>query len=277
MDELENEAQSIEALLLSRSYLYQLFGIVFSGEPDSDLIRILSNACTLDALDEFAEEAPEISRLKTYLASVSSFVDDEGAIGKAASEFTRALVGPGVLPALPWRAPYLSHELIMFQKDTLDVRQAYYEHGLRPSQLQRVPDDHLALECNFMGILGCELTASFECADVTAARELIVEQKSFLDRFMLDWTPLYAEGLKASGRTPFYFQFAAAVGALVRLDSTFLGEVLHWLKSNQANGAALEKSIAGAAELFPEMRRALIALQGLAPRFADEYKLIALS
>lgn len=278
MDELKDEALSIDALLLARSYLYRLFGKVFGGEPNREVVQVLTSANTLDVLDEYAEEAPELKGLRAYLADAAALADRDEAVESAASEFTRVFIGPATLPAIPWGAPYESRDSVMFQKGTLAVREAYREQGLRPVHLQHVPDDHIALECNFMALQSRDLHASFERADVEAVSDGLLGQKAFLDGFMLDWIPQYASELESSGKAPFYARLVAGAGAFVRLDSVFLGEALQWLESGSAaNAETLESAMEAVSSAFSEIREGLEAVEALAPKFADEYELTTLS
>ncbi|WP_304853879.1 TorD/DmsD family molecular chaperone [Adlercreutzia caecimuris] len=279
MKELQNEALSVDALLLARSYLYALFGKVFSGEPDGTLVQTLSDTNTLDALEEYSSESVALGELRDYLRGLSAFVGDEAAIDRARSEFTRVLIGPATLPALCWGSPYESKDPALFQRGTLEVREAYERNGLVPSRILHVPDDHLALECNFMAEMGRRCITLFEAGQLDALTESIKVQKSFLDKHMLDWVPLYASGLERSGKAPFYSQLASGIAELVRLGSTFLGEVLFWFETGKSESSpgGLSQAMKSCAETLPEFRSAIEHVLELSPKFSEEYALVAIS
>ncbi len=277
MDVFQEEALSIDALLLARGYLYRLFGKFFGGEPNRRALEALSGTATLEALGAYAEENQELGHLRDYLAEIASTIDD-GATERAASEFTRAFIGPAALPALPWGAPYKSGDPVMFQKGTLAVREAYRKHGMKPAHFQHVPDDHLALECNFMALLSAELLDSFESAKWDQARDAIIEQKAFLDQFMAGWVPSYARELSASHKAPFYGRLAAGAGAFILLDSIFLGEMLQWIEDVQDESLTRwDEMVANISGTSPLLREGLAAVSALEFKFADEYELSALS
>lgn len=277
MDVFQEEMLSIDALLLARGYLYRLFGKFFGGEPSRQALEVLSGATTLEALGSYADENQEMRHLREYLAEIASTIDDD-ATERAASEFTRAFVGPVVLPALPWGAPYESGDPVMFQKGTLAVREAYRKHGVQPAHFQHVPDDHLALECNFMALLSAELLNSFESSKWDQARDAIIEQKTFLDQFMVGWVPSYAQKLSASRKAPFYARLAAGAGAFILLDSIFLGEALQWIEDAQSESLlGWDETAANISGTFPLLREGLASASALEFKFADEYELSVLS
>lgn len=279
MGDLQNEALSVDVMLLVRSYLYALFGKAFSGEPDGALVEALSDANTLDALEEYTGESGALGELRDYLRGLSAFVGDEAAIDRARSEFTRVFIGPATLPALCWGSPYESNDPALFQKGTLEVREAYERSGLVPSRMLHVPDDHIALECNFMAEMGRRCTILFEAGQIDALAESIKAQKSFLDRHMLGWFPLYAAGLERSGKAPFYSQLASGIAELVRLDSTFLGEVLLWFEAGKSESSlnGLSQAMKNCTETLPEFRSAIEHVLKLSPKFSEEYALVAIA
>ena len=61
-DELHAEALSLEALLLARGYLYELFHKALGGDPTSELVAALTSAETLDvaAFVRLAREAANL-------------------------------------------------------------------------------------------------------------------------------------------------------------------------------------------------------------------------
>lgn len=60
--------------------------------------------------------------------------------------------GIGNLLAQPYESPYLSKEGLLFEEQTVAVREAYAAHGLRVPD-PRVPDDHIGYEFAFVSHL----------------------------------------------------------------------------------------------------------------------------
>lgn len=65
-------------------------------------------------------------------------------------DFSRLFVGPGKLKAPPYESSYRNEYAIVMQDETLSVRRAYLAQGLQLRKLNVEPDDHFALEFEFL-------------------------------------------------------------------------------------------------------------------------------
>lgn len=72
--------------------------------------------------------------------------------------FNRLFVGPDRLLASPYESSYLNREHTLMQQETLQVRAAYAQAGLEVAKKGKEPDDHMALELEFL----CYLLAKGE-------------------------------------------------------------------------------------------------------------------
>ena len=89
------------------------------------------------------------------LALLSVFCEswDPAMLGRLTWDFNRLFVGPGEMRAAPWESVYRSKTKLTFQEPTLAVRALYERFGFESPALHREPDDHLALELDFLGAL----------------------------------------------------------------------------------------------------------------------------
>ncbi|MFN7253229.1 MAG: molecular chaperone [Anaerobacillus sp.] len=65
-------------------------------------------------------------------------------------EFNRLFVGPNRLEASPYESTYRNDQRSLMQYETLAVRKFYQKAGLEVSKKNVDPDDHLALELEFV-------------------------------------------------------------------------------------------------------------------------------
>ena len=197
----------------------------------------------------------------------------------ARDEYVRLLVGPGALPAIPWEAPYRTGEPTVFQEGTLAVRAAYRARGVQPKKLQRVPDDHVALECAFMALEARRSLAQLIACDVRALAAGLRAQQSFAVEHMAGWLGEYAKGLRRSATAVLYPQAAEALAAFVALDATFLAEAALWAEEVSASGEKFEAlgAVAGSpeAQMFAAAEEALAALEQTRPFGIEDYELAA--
>ena len=268
------ESVALEALLLARARLYALFHKLFGAAPDAAAIEALLGEATADAVDEYAEDDETMRGFGRFLSELAAVEGRAALLEAARDEYVRLLVGPGALPAIPWEAPYRTGEPTVFQEGTLAVRAAYRARGVQPKKLQRVPDDHVALECAFMALEARRSLAQLIACDVRALAAGLRAQQSFAVEHMAGWLGEYAKGLRRSATAVLYPQ-----AAFVALDATFLAEAALWAEEVSASGEKFEAlgAVAGSpeAQMFAAAEEALAALEQTRPFGIEDYELAA--
>ncbi|MFR5090877.1 MAG: molecular chaperone [Adlercreutzia equolifaciens] len=147
---MRRESIDLEALLLSRTYLYTLFHKLFGGTPDAAVVACVLSETTRDVVEEYAGDDPSMKGLGRFLENLGECVDGAVLTEQARDEYTRLFIGPGELPCQPMESPYRTKDAAVFQENTLAVRAIFREHGLQLARLMRIPDDHIATMCGFM-------------------------------------------------------------------------------------------------------------------------------
>lgn len=253
---IAEEALCLEAMLVARSYLYAMFHTAFGGAPSIELVEVMGSRCSLEAVDEYAEDGKSMLLLRNYLENLPDFARDADFMRNAEAEYARHFVGPNPLIAYPWASPYLSHEMSLFQESTLAVRRAYAERGFVPKKLRQVPDDHVSLLCDLMLHLAIEAidmfrqatvqadggakkgikTSANECASdaFAALADSLRYQARFAHEHLNSWLDGFARAsctVRAAGKSTvfLYPQLAKAVAEFVRLDEEFLLEAFVWI------------------------------------------------
>lgn len=271
----EQDALQLEALLLSRSYLYELFHKLLGGTPDESLVQALTADVTADALEEFADASGELTALGGFLAVLR--VDDPSELlARARDEYTRIFVGPLALPASPYESPYTgAHDMATFQANTLEVRALYRANGLRVRREQAVPDDHVALMCAFMVDLSKRSLAALREGALASLAVLLRGQRSFAEEHMANWLGIYAKSVrnsKAGAEAVLYPQMIEGLDAFVRADLDFLAESAYWAEGIAASGA--ERLTAGPAPELSAAQASLESLEALRPFGIQDNELV---
>lgn len=272
---IENDRDNFlacEAVLLARTYAWELLHKLFGGELTDELLTLVGSATTFDALDELARANGTFANVRDFATKVGQRSGDPDFLEAAREEFSLFFQGPAEPPAYPWEGPYLTHETTVFQPSTLEVRRAYTEAGLRVKRYQRVPDDHVAIMAAFMAEMGRRTLAALDSADGESARSLLAMQYAFSRDHMAPWLPEYAELSLRVKKAVLYPQFIQGARALAEADGTFLPEALAWL------GDMDDERLADAAErgLFAEMEAALDSLAGVSLPGLEDNELVAL-
>lgn len=241
---IRDDALSLADVLSARSYLYLLFHKVFGGVPTKELLEVLASQATAEVIDAYADESKTMERFGRFLAQLADRLGDDGFLWKTEAEYTRFFIGPNNLPAPPWASPYLTSESAAFSEESLNVRRAYAKHHMKPKKIQHVPDDHVALMCDFMAEVAERSLAALRSGELDQAEMLIEDQCAFVRDHMVAWLPQFAT-LACKGEGACLIpQAAKAVAAFAVLDETFLGEALVWLRENRDSGDAVESALA---------------------------------
>ncbi len=120
------------------------------------------------------------------------------------SDYNALFVGAGPLLAHPWESVYLSEEHLIFDVQTLEVREIYRRFGLQAPSSVREPDDHIGLELAFLVHL-CSLGLdAAERGDIDAFESSLQAQRGFLGDHVLRWAPTFMQRVIEHAATDYY-------------------------------------------------------------------------
>lgn len=226
---------SLEALLVARAYLYELYHKAFGGEPSQQLLECITDPVTYDALDEYAAEDETCARLRDFTRQLDSKAACAGFLDSVRAEYSLFFQGPSRPPAFPWESPYVAGEETVFQLNTLQVREAYRAQGLQVRRLYHMPDDHISLMCAFMAEMSRRALGAFRAADAAGLEGMLRVQASFARQHMNNWLPRYAEGSLHVAAANLYPQLIQGVKAFVAIDEGFVAQAIEWVASMRGN------------------------------------------
>lgn len=278
---IAHETLEVEALLLSRTYLYTLFHKLFGGYPTAELVEALVSPATLDVVEEYADDDASMAGLRRLLGSLagegrdapidaSAFADD------LTGEYTRLFVGPGQPEAFPLESPYRSHEATYFQENTVRVRAEYRARGLEPRRLGHTPDDHVALECALMSELADRSLAAFRSGDAAAFAASLRDAASFSSSH-LSWADDFALACRRGKTARLYPQMAEALAAFVSDDATFMAEAALWAEQLGEGELAETASRVERPATFSAVTAAIERLRAVRLLGLEENELVAIA
>ncbi|MBC7343795.1 MAG: molecular chaperone TorD family protein [Clostridia bacterium] len=202
-----------------RQNLYRLQSHLLAEPISPQLLRELAEGALFQLLAEEAE-----GDLKQGWTQLSSYCRElqkgtrslDKAAAELRAEYNRLFVGPGHLEAPPWESVYRSADHLLFGEETLQVRRAYEEFGLVTKKLHQEPDDHIALELEFMERLcGMAMEAGEKGED---PYRYLQAQKRFLEEHLLEWVPAWAEDVGRAAATGFFQGLALSTRAFLQED-----------------------------------------------------------
>lgn len=163
-----------------RLYIYRLLKEIFAAPLTSEQLQILQNDTGLQQLAKYSSGAKMI----WGFLQKSKKRRPELLCKELRSEYTRLFVGPGPVPVPIWESVYFDPEKLMFGDRTFEVRESYQKYNLQFVQKNHQPDDHLAIEIEFM----CFLIQQYQSqADGQRQKEILDDQHAFLKQHLAAW------------------------------------------------------------------------------------------
>lgn len=229
---MKTQNDEIVIMLANRHYLYQLLQHIFGNEPSLNMLEIATNDHTVDAMQLMENEDIKFDFFVELFANVKKAIltDQESLLDKLKTEYTYLMIGPNKLPAPPWESVYRTNERLLFQESTLMVRRTYLKYQFLPANYPHEADDHIALELDFMAHLAKLTLDRFEDNGIEEVKELLADQKSFLDEHLLVWIDQFADQIQNSKTHYFYPQMAVLTKQLVRVDADVIEQLVSLLE-----------------------------------------------
>jgi TorA maturation chaperone TorD len=223
------DSEFLDTMLGARAFAYHAMHAIFGVEPTEEARGVLSGETMGDLAQVFADGGlPRAAESFRVLQEAAKHACDPEELGDA---YMHLLVGPGALPSSPWESTYLSNERVLFQESTLDVRRAYAAQGLIPQGYPHVADDHIAIECDFLGKLGDRMAEALADGDAASLRAATLASKDFLEAHLGTWAGDFARGVSAAAESSgdpaeaFYARSAETLASLVEEDKALLSRI----------------------------------------------------
>ena len=214
-------------LMEERALGYRFLSRAFRTAPDAALIdAVLRMADT-----ERADDDP----LAPFYAEAAD-ADAETLRIDLAADYNQLFLGMSAHPVAPYESVYTSDEGLMMQEARDNVLRAYQQWGLRVPDSFDLPEDHIALELEFMACLADRAREAVGASsgehepDDSAqkgggsADELIAAQRAFLDEH-LSWVPAFCRDVEKRARTAFYYGIASLTRQQLEADGAMLKEL----------------------------------------------------
>ncbi len=220
----EEKREIIEVLLADRLYLYSLLHKCFGRDPDREQLELLASTQTGESFSLLGGEILE--KVPAFLKEIRKDLEDPAFTDRVKGEYMRLFVGPNKLVAPPWESVYQGEDAMLFQKVTLEVREAYHNFGMQAEAYRRVPDDSLALELAFMSTLAERALDAFRNEDGKEIRNNLLGSVDFLNKHLLRWVPKFLERMTKATTDYLYPQLCLILDSFLKKDREILDDIL---------------------------------------------------
>lgn len=180
-----------------RLYVYRLLKILFEQPLNRELLELLGQEPDLR----------QLARISSGAQQICSFLDRdkdktlETCCKELHFEYQRLFVGPGPVLVPIWESVYFDPEHLMFGDRTLEVREKYQKYNLQFIHKNHQPEDHLAIELEFMCFL---IEQYLDNQNDRRQEELLRDQKAFFMRHLSTWKDDFYQFLEKSTECQLY-------------------------------------------------------------------------
>ena len=184
--------QELYEFFNDRMSAYQFLARMYKTAPDAELID------SLLALDADTE-----TPLKAAIEAMRGCDREQLRIDLAA-EYNRVFLGMGPRPIAPYESVYTSPERLLMQDARDEVLALYRAEALTLADGIRIPEDHVAIEFDFMSYLCKKAAQACIEKDQPGIDEYTARQKDFLIKHLLVWVPAMCKDMESRVSTEFY-------------------------------------------------------------------------
>jgi putative dimethyl sulfoxide reductase chaperone len=217
----------LKEILSSRVASYTFLSRVYRQELTTDVIKLLvENA----KVSEDSETSEGNHTLNAYLRGLAGQdlkkIEDE-----LKAEFAGLFLNVGKYPVYPFESVYTSAERLMMQRAYDEVLQEYRQEGVERAHDFNEPEDHLALELEFMAHLCRKSLDALEAGDQIIGAQYLEKQNDFLVKHLLAWVPKFCHDLENATQSGFYNGIAKLTFEIVHVEKETLPELINAVRA----------------------------------------------
>lgn len=199
-----------KTILMGELLLFGLLSRVLRSNPEREWFQALI------ADDVFSESPLEkdhadintgLRLLQKWGRENKNGISDEQIIALKA-DYTRLFVGVGKPVSPPWESVYFNEDRLIFQDQTLQVREWYRRFGLESEKLYKEPDDHIGLELSFLAHLAKQGLVALDENDMPKLEKILQAQRQFISEHLLKWISRWHNLINKHAATDFYLGIA---------------------------------------------------------------------
>ena len=203
-------------LMEERALGYRFLSRAFRTAPDAALI----DAVLRMADAERADDDP----LAPFYAEAAD-ADAETLRIDLAADYNQLFLGMSAHPVAPYESVYTSDEGLMMQEARDEVLAVYRSEGLDKLPSWKESEDHIALELEFMAVLGDRIVTAAEAADEAEVERLLSTQRNFLEDHLASWAPLMTADLRRFTQCGLYQGLASLTDGFLQVEEEFFDEI----------------------------------------------------
>lgn len=224
----EYNIDTIKSIIENRIAKYHWLRKLYISEP---LLIDIEELVKISNIDIEENENNAEYRFLSYFKSLQH-IDLPNLIKEAKTEYARLFIGPHPPIASPFESVYRSPRKMLMNEVTMEVRKKYKEIGIEVIEKDRIPDDHIALELEFMYFLCSKtLDAINEGKNIEYIISLMEKQQVFAEVHLIQWIPSLCNKIISNSNFNFYKEIAIFTESYINEEKITIEEILKLLKN----------------------------------------------
>lgn len=213
----------LSELMENRATMYDFLSRIYKVEVDEEFLSELKQThYPQNTGNESIDEA--YRRIHAFLCRAR-----ENTLNTLAVDYARIFLGCGSLDAeaaYPFESVYTSPKHLTMQDARDEVLAIYRSEGFGKSSLWKEPEDHIAVELEFIKALSLKTKASIDGKDAKEAFRLVETQLNFIENHITTWLPRFVDDVKTYAKKDFYPAFADLTLAYLQEDVALLKSMI---------------------------------------------------
>jgi TorA maturation chaperone TorD len=200
MDDEMTQPEMLE-ILQGRASSYSFLSAAYRQEVTTEFLQALVTELAGGVSKEAESEGYRLLAgyaLKIHKADLEKARVDLGA------EYIALMLGASARAISPYESVYTSPEHLIMQEARDEVLAEYLQEGLTRTDEFRLPEDHIAIELEFMSYLCQQAADAVEAEDIDTAVASLQKQRRFLRKHLLRWIPRFCDDLAGATTSDFY-------------------------------------------------------------------------
>ncbi len=221
---------------LTRAAVYSFLSRTFKIEVDERFLQDISEIePTIRMLSESQpeNELREADKLLIEFTQQSKDLKGEtkeNLLTDLAAEYARLFLGMGSKTVYLVESVYLGKDHLLYEKPYHEIIEAYKSLGYEKEKDFKEPEDHIAVEFDFMANL-CRWTAqTLEKGEIENTLGYLNLQNEFLKDHITKWVPQLCQDLENAATSPLYKALAKLTKGFITLDNEIPDHLTETLK-----------------------------------------------
>ncbi len=228
---LTMQSEALSHLIQKRQTIYAFLKGVYEKELPKELLAGMPGKMrpllTIAGALPNAETRKVVKELVQFTDAIPSQDLDDLQL-RLAADYARLFLSISKVPPHPSESTYREGTTMQHSRD--EVLKTYWSFGVDKKKEFTEPEDHIAVELNFLMYLCEKAIEALKDGDAREARRYIQGQKDFLEKHLVRWVPRLVTDIVNTAKTPFYKAIAVLTKEYIEMDLSATRDLLEQLR-----------------------------------------------